>query len=275
MKNVLNHMTSCTAGRTCLVAHCSSSRQIIAHWKHCNRPDCPVCLPLKQADSSQRRAGGANGPTSGPNSQPNGPQAPMSQQQPSVSTATSNGPQPGPPQSGPPQPAPILLSPNNQQGQGQQQQSQPQQGPSSNQSNQSPGPSEESMKRAFAALGLPPSGQFSGMGQRARAPGPSPVIRPNMPPGHTPNTGGPSPPGSQQQQPQQQQQQGFNGPQSGNTGTARNSPSQLAIELMEGHGEPVRLPNNLAAVAANPVAPFKEWHGTVTEDLRNHLVHKL
>ena len=56
MKNVLNHMTSCQAGKTCTVPHCSSSRQIIAHWKHCNRQDCPVCLPLKQADSN-RRAG--------------------------------------------------------------------------------------------------------------------------------------------------------------------------------------------------------------------------
>merc|ERR1719346_655129 len=61
MKNVLNHMTSCQAGKTCTIPHCSSSRQIIAHWKHCNRQDCPVCLPLKQADSN-RRIGGAAGP---------------------------------------------------------------------------------------------------------------------------------------------------------------------------------------------------------------------
>merc|ERR1719410_3050743 len=57
MKNVLNHMTSCQAGKTCTVPHCSSSRQIIAHWKHCNRQDCPVCLPLKQADSNRRGGG--------------------------------------------------------------------------------------------------------------------------------------------------------------------------------------------------------------------------
>lgn len=50
MKNVLNHMTTCNAGKSCSVAHCSSSRQIISHWKHCTKMDCPVCLPLKQAD---------------------------------------------------------------------------------------------------------------------------------------------------------------------------------------------------------------------------------
>ena len=51
MKDVLLHMTTCQAGKNCSVPHCSSSRQIIAHWKHCNRQDCPVCLPLKQADT--------------------------------------------------------------------------------------------------------------------------------------------------------------------------------------------------------------------------------
>ncbi|XP_021964123.1 CREB-binding protein isoform X2 [Folsomia candida] len=50
MKNVLTHLVTCHAGKSCTVAHCWSSRQIISHWKHCTRSDCPVCLPLKQAD---------------------------------------------------------------------------------------------------------------------------------------------------------------------------------------------------------------------------------
>lgn len=53
MKNVLTHMTTCQAGKNCTVPHCSSSRQIINHWKHCNRSDCPVCLPLKQASRNR------------------------------------------------------------------------------------------------------------------------------------------------------------------------------------------------------------------------------
>eukprot|EP00794_Sanderia_malayensis_P006812 gene6812-7581_t len=57
MKGVLNHMTTCKAGKICQVAHCASSRQIISHWKNCSRNDCPVCLPLKSASAaSERRA---------------------------------------------------------------------------------------------------------------------------------------------------------------------------------------------------------------------------
>uniref|UniRef100_A0A1X7SM87 histone acetyltransferase n=1 Tax=Amphimedon queenslandica TaxID=400682 RepID=A0A1X7SM87_AMPQE len=48
MKNVLNHMTECQAGRDCQFPHCASSRQIIYHWKNCNQQECPVCLPLKK-----------------------------------------------------------------------------------------------------------------------------------------------------------------------------------------------------------------------------------
>uniref|UniRef100_A0A8W8LBW5 histone acetyltransferase n=1 Tax=Magallana gigas TaxID=29159 RepID=A0A8W8LBW5_MAGGI len=54
MKNVLNHMTTCNAGKSCQVAHCASSRQIITHWKNCTRNDCPVCMPLKHAQNTDR-----------------------------------------------------------------------------------------------------------------------------------------------------------------------------------------------------------------------------
>ncbi|KAK7097046.1 hypothetical protein V1264_004082 [Littorina saxatilis] len=47
MKNVLNHIQICTTGKSCKVAHCASSRQIITHWKNCVRHDCPVCMPLR------------------------------------------------------------------------------------------------------------------------------------------------------------------------------------------------------------------------------------
>ena len=57
MKNVLNHMPTCLAGTSCTVPHCTSSFQIIHHWKHCVRQDCSVCVPLKQADNKRMIAG--------------------------------------------------------------------------------------------------------------------------------------------------------------------------------------------------------------------------
>lgn len=87
MKNVLTHMTSCQSGKTCPVPHCSSSRQIICHWKSCTRPDCPVCQPLKQPDQKRgpgQPGGGANGNLPGataqgvrPQLQANGPNSNM------------------------------------------------------------------------------------------------------------------------------------------------------------------------------------------------------
>ncbi|XP_065324236.1 CREB-binding protein-like isoform X2 [Gordionus sp. m RMFG-2023] len=56
MKNVLNHMMTCTAGKTCTVPHCASSRQIIQHWKNCTRLDCTVCLPLKRPSTQTLNA---------------------------------------------------------------------------------------------------------------------------------------------------------------------------------------------------------------------------
>lgn len=67
MKEVLSHMTNCKTNKDCTVPHCSSSRQIITHWKNCNRSDCPVCLPLKQANKGNNNNAqgniGTNAPT--------------------------------------------------------------------------------------------------------------------------------------------------------------------------------------------------------------------
>uniref|UniRef100_A0A9J2PJZ0 histone acetyltransferase n=1 Tax=Ascaris lumbricoides TaxID=6252 RepID=A0A9J2PJZ0_ASCLU len=93
MKDVLQHMTSCSSGRACNYAHCASSRQIISHWKNCIREDCPVCKPLKNIQNTSpggdRRptpGGDAFGGNSGPGSQtlPCGP--------PSVGNMDAGGP---------------------------------------------------------------------------------------------------------------------------------------------------------------------------------------
>lgn len=60
MKEVLGHMTNCKTNKDCTVPHCSSSRQIITHWKNCIKPDCPVCLPLKQAHKGNNNNSSGN-----------------------------------------------------------------------------------------------------------------------------------------------------------------------------------------------------------------------
>lgn len=57
IKLVLTVVYCLQAGKNCQVPHCSSSRQIINHWKHCSKNDCPVCLPLKQADRTRNMNG--------------------------------------------------------------------------------------------------------------------------------------------------------------------------------------------------------------------------
>ena len=42
-------------GRLCNFKHCASSRQIIAHWKQCKRPDCAVCQPLRPSTDQNKQ----------------------------------------------------------------------------------------------------------------------------------------------------------------------------------------------------------------------------
>ncbi|GFY59854.1 CREB-binding protein [Trichonephila inaurata madagascariensis] len=70
MKDVLSHMTTCQAGKTCTVPHCSSSTQIMSHWKNCTKNDCPVCVPLKQITGCWQQEQAATDQTSQPNQGP-------------------------------------------------------------------------------------------------------------------------------------------------------------------------------------------------------------
>lgn len=47
LTNVLHHRKTCNAGKSCQVAHCSSSAVILKHWENCTRNNCIVCLELK------------------------------------------------------------------------------------------------------------------------------------------------------------------------------------------------------------------------------------
>ncbi|XP_063635647.1 histone acetyltransferase p300-like [Cydia splendana] len=195
MKGVLNHMMSCQAGKNCAVPHCSSSRQIINHWKHCNKNDCPVCLPLKQADRSRN-----NTQINAAASAPHTGAAP-----PGVGAGVAGVAAAGP---APPQPAPD-------------------------------------MKRAYEALGIACPTSVA-MFPRARLPGQVGVRPPltDVQPGQGP------------------MQQLFQ----------HNMPDSMQHQQLMGAGT-IQLPGG--PVTANPVSGTKEWHQSITADLRNHLVHKL
>ena len=207
MKNVLTHMTSCQAGKTCPVPHCSSSRQIICHWKNCSRHDCPVCLPLKTPNNDQRGRGGPQvGPGPGGPSLP-GPPGPNGGPRPQVPQGVQqNGPTASP-RAG----APFIISPGPGPG------GQPG-GLQVNTSTTNSAPSDISMQRALQSLGLeqesaapgggpnatgpggPPQPQPNGQRPQLRMPqqanGPRPGMRPNLPPNQM-NMPSPQPPNQQ------------------------------------------------------------------------------
>ncbi|XP_073409623.1 CREB-binding protein isoform X2 [Dendrobates tinctorius] len=211
MKNVLNHMTHCQAGKACQVAHCASSRQIISHWKNCTRHDCPVCLPLKNASDKRNQQPLLVSPSSGV-------QNPI---------GTGGGAQ---------QTAPALSSPN---------------------------PIDpSSMQRAYAALGLPYVNQSQGPGQQQsqvhQIRGLSALTANPI----NPSTGGIA---------TEQQTSLMN---------EASLPAALAnTNSLLGDGNNPSSVGNMGTMptAAPPSSTGvrKAWHEHVTQDLRNHLVHKL
>ncbi|CAL8309852.1 unnamed protein product [Boreogadus saida] len=213
MKNVLNHMTHCQAGKNCQVAHCASSRQIISHWKNCTRHDCPVCLPLKNAGDKrnpQSLLGGA-GPGLG----------------------SSLGSVPGGPPSTPNLNPPSQIDPS-------------------------------SIERAYAALGLTYQGnQIQGPTPQANMPSQAMQGQPGM---RSLNLGANA--------------MGVNG--SVGLPSDNQQASLLQDTMMHLNVNSQGLMNDTGGVGSMPTAQppsalgmRKNWHEDITQDLRNHLVHKL
>uniref|UniRef100_A0A8C3AZM7 histone acetyltransferase n=1 Tax=Cyclopterus lumpus TaxID=8103 RepID=A0A8C3AZM7_CYCLU len=214
MKNVLNHMTHCQAGKSCQVPHCASSRQIISHWKNCTRHDCPVCLPLKNAGDKRNPQSLLGAAAAGLGS----------------SLGAVPGGQPSTPNLNPP----SQIDPS-------------------------------SIERAYAALGL------TYQGNQIQAP----TAQPNMS-----NQGLQGPAGMRPLNPMGANPMGVNGglgasPQSQQASLLQDTMMHLNVNSQG-------LLNDASGVGSMPTAGppsssgmRKSWHEDITQDLRNHLVHKL
>ncbi|XP_054165829.1 histone lysine acetyltransferase CREBBP-like [Oppia nitens] len=57
MKQVIQHLTTCTTVKLCPITHCVSTRQILSHWYQCFRSErsCDVCSPFKEQIQWQRK----------------------------------------------------------------------------------------------------------------------------------------------------------------------------------------------------------------------------
>ncbi|ETV96162.1 hypothetical protein H310_10363 [Aphanomyces invadans] len=47
MKPLWAHVLTCRQADTCSTPHCVSSKYVLAHYQHCAKPNCVVCLPLR------------------------------------------------------------------------------------------------------------------------------------------------------------------------------------------------------------------------------------
>ncbi|RHY85219.1 hypothetical protein DYB37_009233 [Aphanomyces astaci] len=58
MKPLWTHVVTCRQADTCPTPHCVSSKYVLAHYQHCMKPHCVVCLPLRDVKKADGSGGG-------------------------------------------------------------------------------------------------------------------------------------------------------------------------------------------------------------------------